>query len=709
MKVLAGNSIEVTLNIPIKNSFITYSKIYNLSNSNKENNNHNRGSIIEKSFALSIYPFIKSNDVKLDYTIGLADITPDRSNPLDLVLYTNNNKIDPKAQRNRSLSPLVTKQTVTNESFDSLAICLGNTQNYLIPLWKEYTVSGGDVYKFAIDFGTTNTHIEYAIEGKGSAMPFSISADEEQIAFLLPELTPRRAEEIRLVDEGETHLIQEILPKRIGEQELVKTPFRSCLLQNNNVDYDSSTFTFTDANIGFDYERKGIRNYLKSFTNLKWAKENNNEKQVKHYIEQLLMLCKNKVIMNNGDFAKTEIIWFFPVSMTTSHLNRFNRIWEDCFEDIFNLPEEQLKKLPESIAPFYFYKEEGNIRTSAKPSVSIDIGGGTTDVMIYFDDKPQLITSFKFAGNTLFGDGFNGNINSNGFVQKYKGEIEHILTQNNLKEELKILEKIVNEYKSSTDLINFFFSLQENKNVTDKHLDQTDFAKKLADNDDFKIIFLLFYSAIIYHIAELMKLKGIKQPRNIVFSGTGSKTLRILDSSKKLQTITPLFESIIDKVFKVDDSKLEIKVSKNPKEVTCKGGFYVGDEFEDIKHTKLIEINIGNLKHPTIQPKTSSENSICYKDLDANYYNGVVDNVDTFHTVFKSLIKSLDFKNEFGVSNKSIEAYNKLMHDDQVDYIMQGVKELMEDSTENEPIAQSLFFFPLVGLLYDLASEINES
>ena len=38
-------------------------------------------------------------------------------------------------------------------------------------------------------------------------------------------------------------------------------------------------------------------------------------------------------------------------------------------------------------------------------------------------------------------------------------------------------------------------------------------------------IFLLFYSSIVYHIAEMMKIKGMEAPRNILFSGTGSKTL----------------------------------------------------------------------------------------------------------------------------------------------------------------------------------------
>ena len=58
---------------------------------------------------------------------------------------------------------------------------------------------------------------------------------------------------------------------------------------------------------------------------------------------------------------------------------------------------------------------------------------------------------------------------------------------------------------------------------------------------------------------------------------------------------------------------------------------------------------------------------------------------------------------------KSIEKFNEIKSYDQLDYLMQGVKSLKDDSTPDEPVAQSLFFFPLIGLMYDLASAINES
>lgn len=708
---LAGSSVEVVLNIPIKKGFISYSKIYNLTNQASQDINDKKGTILEKSFALGIYPFNKSNQIKINYTVGIADIYPEKNSPLHVKVFDDQNKsaIVPKATKQRATSPYITSQTIINQTFDLLSVGGDSVENYLIPLWDDYQIAGGDSYKFAVDFGTTNTHIEYAIEGQGSAKAFNIDENEEQIVFLMPENAPRRTAAIRDIDDGESYLMQELIEKHIGNEEMIKSPFRSCLLQNSNVNYELPTFTFADSNIGFEYEKKPIRAYLKTFTKLKWSNEANNEKQVKHYIEEILMLCKNKVLKNNGDLTQTKIIWFYPVSMTTNHLNRFRKIWQESFREIFDINEDNLTDFPESIAPFYYYRSDGNIRTSEKPSVSIDIGGGTTDVMVYFDQKPQLITSFKFAGNAIFGNGFNGNINTNGFVQKYKDQISHTLNQNNLNEESKILDRIFKEYQSSTDLINFFFSLEGNKTLKDKHL-EIDFNKKLYDDEDFKIVFLLYYSAIVYHIAELMKLKGIENPRNIVFSGTGSKTLKIIDSSKKLESFAKLCESIFNKVYAIDSTNLTIKTSENPKEVTCKGGFNIDDELKSLNHNKLIEINIGNLENPKVQAKSGDLDSIVsYKDLNENYLKGVAKNVDEFYKMFNELIFELDFKGEFGVSNKAIEIFNKIKSNDQLDYLMQGVKSLSDDSTMEEPVAQSLFFFPLSGLLYQLASAVYES
>lgn len=705
----AGESVEVVLNIPIKRGTIQYSKIY-YPNSNTD---PKKGTIVEKSFAFSIFPFVYSDQTDITYSIGLADVSPRNGNKLDVEVANTKESSQniKKNQKQRSASPYITSQTIIKNRFDVVEVKFGSVNNYLIPNWPKYNGFGGDNYEFAIDFGTTNSHIEYKIEGQGSEKAFDIAKNDGQIAFLMPDNTPRRSEAIRVVLDGESHLKQEVVSKHFGEDELRNAPFRTCLIQNTDVNYNMPTFVFADANAGFDYEKVAIRKYLKAFTDLKWANnQTDSNRRLSLYIEELLMLCKNKVLINDGNLTNTKVTWFYPVSMSSSHLSRLRKIWKDNFKSVFGseVNTDNLIDFPESIAPFYYYKAKEGIKAMARPSVSIDIGGGTTDIMIYADGEPKLISSFRFAGNAIFGDGFNGSINSNGFVQKYYPEFKEILIQNDLKAELEILEKLYNDNQSSQDIINFFFSLHENKNIKDKQLNNLDFSEKLANDSDFKIVFLLFYASIVYHIAELMKEKGLESPRNIVFSGTGSKTLQIIDQdTKKYTSIKRLFEAIFNNVYNENDSKITIKSSENPKEVTCKGGFYIGGDLESLNHTELVEINIGNSDKLAVQSISKVTNTtIKYKDLTRLYVSGVIKNVEDFYTLFNKLMVEQNFKDSFDVSNRSSKVFNEIKSLDLLDYELQGIDNLKSDTVDEDPLGETLFFFPLLGKLNELAGEI---
>jgi hypothetical protein len=712
---LAGDSVEVKLSIPIKEGYITYKKIYYPNRSGATiNKDPKKGTIIEKSFALSVYPFVKSIEKPITYSVGIADVNPNKNETLDTDFYdsskTENIQIKYKSQR--ASSPIKTQQSIIEDQFDTIIVKVGRVKNIIIPKWVEYTGNSGDNYEFAIDFGTTNSHIEYKIQWQGSERAYDITESNEQMAFLMPtpEKAQLRSRAILDILDCETHLTQEVISKRFGENELRNSPFRTCLVQNVNIKFSQPANIFTHTNIGFDYEKNTIRPYLKACTDLKWASnDGDNVKRIEHYIEEMLVLCKNKVLMNNGNLSNTKIIWFYPVSMTTNRLNIFRNIWQEKFGKVFNINSDNLSNYPESIAPFYYYKANEGIPVHAKPSVSIDIGGGTSDVMIFAYGEPQLITSFKFSGNSIFGDGFNGNIKSNGFAQKYYEQFKTLLNQNNLIAEVAILDKIYNENASSSDLVNFFFSLKNNKNLVDKQID-LDFSKMLKNDGDFKIIFLLFYSSIIYHIAEMMKIKGMETPRNILFSGTGSKSLNILDSDSNLGSLTKLFEAIFNEVYETDDSNIKLKASANPKEITCKGGFYIDEDLDVKSHKELVEFNVGNINDQKVQKRTQSDNLvISYNNINKEFRNGVIENVEEFYKLFIKLNKSLNFIDEFGVSTASLKVFNEYKSNDLEDFIMAGLDVAQKDSDDNEALSETLFFYPLVGKLNELAKEINEN
>lgn len=713
---LAGGGVEVKLSIPISNgSRISYSKQYVSDNSKFPE----KGKIVRRDFSLSVYPFVKCEEIKTEYAVGLVYENAERGFDFEINVFDSQSRKEIEAfQAQRSSSSELdstTIQTYTDESFDMIVLKTGNARNVVIPKFKKVTSQGGDAYEFGIDFGTTNTHIEYKISNQGSERAFDItSRQEEQIVFLLKEEETVRDATLREMFELQNLLKQEALDSTFGEKVAYQSPFRTSLVENKDVDYNTRTEVFTHANIGFDYEFQPIRNYLRPQTNLKWAEDKEGNKRAELFIQEALMLCKNKVLLNNGNLAETKVTWFYPVSMSANQLDLFRRIWDRGFRRQFGVEKDEdisqrLKSFPESISPMYYYKHRGGINAADRPSVSIDIGGGTTDVLIYANGEPELVTSFKFAGNSIFGNGFNGNINSNGFIARYLESYSDDLVDNNLSKEKKILDHLYDSVGSAEDLISFLFSLSSNENVKQERLENDlDFTEKLSVDGDLKIVFLLFYMAIIYHIAELLKIRDMRPPRNILFSGTASKSMKILEGSSDFNVLSELFKRIFIEVMAVENFDLSVSCEIKPKEITAKGGFYIDDDLGELNFRERIGVSIGSSSTPKLQnPIFTDSDTLKLDKVDRSFLEGVQSNIDEFHVLFDKLNQKLNFEEQFGISNNAIQVYKSLRSKDQMNHLLTGLEKMKKVNANDEaPVGETFFFFPFIGLIYKLAGSV---
>lgn len=722
IKKLVGNAVEVELNIPVRSKTITYRKIY------KERNTLDQegktGKIITTSFAMCFFPLVYSEH-PVDFKIGIADFSGGNEfgYKVQPALSRQNGPLK-KIQfefTERAKSADVTMKTAHlgfNEAFDCLQIQdKEENKSYLIPTFNNHG-KGGKKFQFAIDFGTTNTHIEFKTDMDSNFRVFEIGEEEIQLHFLhgstiseeqYNDLSAQLKDAIR-------HLKQETLPVFMGShktgtngqlnQEAVKLPLRSVLFENGDVNYAHDTLTMGHVNIGFEYERFKIKNHLKPITNLKWSDKQSieNKKRINHFLEQLLFLLKNKVLLNNGDVDQTEITWFYPTSMTSFDKDFIAGVWEKLAKSVFG-KNVKIKQVPESVAPFYYYNNQEGVVDMDKPVVSIDIGGGTVDAIIFKESTPLMLTSFKYAGNALFGDGFNNNIQNNGFFNKYFTKYQHYFSQNPAtKVKSQILAEM--EHKSSNDFVNFLLT-QANSNLIEEDMH---FDKLLRVDKHLKISFLVYFSSMVYHVASLMKVKDLPAPQQILFSGTASKSLKILDISPDYRNTSELFSLIFQTVYEDTTINIRIKVANEPKEVTARGGLYSKDfqQAEQIDEVLLVGgiEAFRRIQHNNRRAAEGRSQDLKYKELSEEVYEEVQQEVKAFYSHLDSIIQRINVQDKFGVSDESLALFEKLREEDLKANIMLGVNKTAAGS-ENEFLNETLFFYPFIALLNRLTYEAS--
>nr|HMP30589.1 cell division protein FtsA [Saprospiraceae bacterium] len=611
----AAGSVKVVLQIPIAKygEHVTLERIYHVSQPEKQlikpDEEKNRGVIIEHQVGVSIYPWVKTNDPELGayYRIQVVDrniagifkgtdynlqfYSDLKNNPISVKNEESQNTGKPRKRSSKDYSDATTQYYVLEDEFNYIQIKDGSNpeiKGMIIPKWPGYN-GGKAEFSFAIDFGTTNTHIEYKTTSSGPKA-FDISNDDIQIATLFDS---NRTSE----DFGGTGAIAiremidyEFVPQTIGSNSIYKFPTRTVSGESkaaNNT--NQSSFALADYNIPFNYEKSHDPvNEIKS--NLKWAKSDlANTKRVAAYFEKLFLLMRNKVLRGGGNIKQTKLVWFYPSSMTKERREKLEDLVNKLTDKYFKSKSKPVG-LSESLAPYYYYKATGQIPGGGHtPVISIDIGGGTTDVVVFKSNKPILLTSFKFAANSVFGDGFyEYGATSNGLINKYLPYFNKLLIDNKQHNLIQVLESIKGRNKSD-DIVAFLFSLENNHRIQDKTL--FSFNNVLTDDPDFKIVFLYFYTAIIYYTAQLIRkeLGASTLPSNVVFSGTGSKILQIVSPSQK--TISQLTQRIFEEVsgLKYGAEGLVVKIEREfPKELTCKGGLMLetSDLEQDIKQIK---------------------------------------------------------------------------------------------------------------------------
>ncbi|MBR5918795.1 MAG: hypothetical protein IKZ83_02700 [Prevotella sp.] len=715
----ATETVRAILRIPIQKQgkFITLERNYVASANGdlRYDQANNRGHFLTVPFALSVFPFVRTPQAN-QYSVQLVDraLGMLQNYGLSLSFFKNGYQQqlsgDDVVLRERSLKSekrVGSQYYKLADDFDYIAVTLtderGNraAEGMVCPRWPAH-IPGHDAFTFSVDFGTTNTHLECM---KGGEMPEPLQLNSAATQRLLATLY--NGEQI-LYD---VILKQEFLPKTIGED--YGFPQRTVISEAERLDAEhvDAILALADANVPFIYEKESIGYGNRIVPNLKWSTEMATSKRVKAYLTELAQLMRTKVLLENGDITKTRLVWFYPLAMKVGNIRKMSEMWEKTFREVFGIAadENNLIQMPESVAPYYFYKSSSQFRGSASNVASIDIGGGSSDVVVFESNaqQPTILTSFRFAANVLFGDGFSEvpHGDSNPMLVKYVDYFKRLFDGDDEKygELNGILDDITAKRKSE-DINAFLFSVQNNKVVGGN--DVFSYNQRLNEDGQRKIIFIYFYVTLIYYVAQMMRQRGLEKPRSVMFSGTGSKVLDIVGTKRDLDLISQaVFERVYGEKYDQDGFTVVME-RKEPKQITCRGALMqVRDDSGCVsveRLNKLLDDFSTPLKYNYSMIATQK---LTYDDMaSAEIRQQIVAAVREYNDFFCQLCDEMHVVDRFLVDNKSLLRFKELVNKDLDHHLLNGwnfVNKNADDKNGSDPIEDTVFFYPIIGSIRD--------
>lgn len=648
-----------------------------------------------EDFNCAIFPNVRfANDSDAHYRLGLVYNFKESEKFKASYMKVGGTQIDAKhlrtSIRNESHTTAFQLKNYSLEgaNFDYIKISYENTCGIVVPTMPEQR--RGEQYTFAVDFGTTNTHIEYQVDS-GNIKSFDIPVAEKQVAALHYE------------SDLLTNVFDEEFIHAYTDEEF-KLPMRTALSYGENTQW-TNVYPFEKVGLDELYEKRMGYRYNKTKTDLKWSDDADNQRHIRVYIESIMFLLRNKVVIGKGNLQKTKIRWFYPVSMEKSRYDNLKRVWNESYQKYFGGDNKNIVSITESVAPFEYYIKEGD----ADKLVTIDIGGGTTDMVISSNKSVDYITSFRFAANSIFGDGFSeikkGN---NGIVKQFgaeiKSELQSVMKPND--SIFSIFDDMMKN-RSSADIASFLFSIKQNKGVIKAGTnlaDTSNLGAKLVADTTQKITFIFFYSSLIYHLAKILKAKRVDMPDKIVFSGNGSRVIPFFtDDADVLGKFTKLiFKKVLGQ-----EGRLEVILnSENPKEATCKGGFFVDSDTEYSETLQKVIVLHSDGSDFVIHRNTELEDKDAYEAINEDYLRKTVEEVKIFiNFVFDDLLPF--FNNEgYRLNSTSIKIAKEVCFNRLDIYMNSGWKQKQKEIDTKDRIEETLFFYPIVGMMKELTGAI---
>jgi len=702
-----GDTTTVTLRVPVSGdgrvSYIEYRRSYRRGAT--PDPAINRGGVTEMKFTGFIMPRVRFEN-QADAIYNVSCIQPSSSDT-GFTFYNGGTPVAPKSHTCRAEGNAITHRAdnylIEGRAFDLIRVTDSHGHSgVMVP--RFVSRQGLESFHFAVDLGTSNTHVEYSVNG-GRPEVLAFGGADRQLSRLFVPTRDMHGTPTDLVRENEL-IEKDFITDELGHGDF-GFPTRTVLSAAKSTDWNSLNDPYTLVNLPFTYEKRAGLGYNRFHHNIKWGDESE-VRVMESYVRCLMLIMRNKVLLNDGDLGRTRITWFHPLSMSPKRLRRLRAVWDEARRKYFGPGTTEC--MTESEAPIrYYFTRYAN----ATGLVNIDIGGGTTDIAFARDSRVETVTSFRFAADSLFENPFSAFDNTNGIVDRYRDSIARVLDEKRsqwpgINELCHVLDDMRQE--GTANVASFLFSLADNSVASRAGLNPRaiDFSMILSDDEDFKIVFILFYTAIVYHIAMTIKALGIKPPRHLSFSGNGSKAVRVItpDTALLARYTRLVMERVLGRELDNDLDLLGLEAGSGPKESTCKGGIIDSGNQTPTAATAPPERVVMSGDNTRRLGRDDTYRSITDDDRRAT-----VESVKRFFTfVLDDINAEWDLDENFGVSRSSLEIARRVAMKDLDTFLDKGIAAATaEGNALDDAVDETLFFYPVKGALNAISTAILDS
>jgi len=451
----------------------------------------------------------------------------------------------------------------------------------------------------AVDLGTTNTYVACG-QNSGVNNVDGCKQFADNNGILVGKFCVDKGNPLSHYDwmQGGLHQFSEFIPSEFGDGENKGNfPVHSLMMfqpnvvdkdRLNNTDYSNSEseplVSLFSMDIPFLYDHKGYRVINDTpidriASNFKWFTSKNGEQFRKNayilFVDQLCFMLRNRCVKNMEKLENVKLIWTYPLSMVGSGEQSISSIWNNAYQKYFN--GSQLIRLTESETPVATISAS----STSGYKMGIDIGGGTTDVILYRKQQnqnmPILASSFAFAGNTLFGCIRDNSDIKNGENLWFQ-TLQPVITPQSLGSESSLKTKTIDlkaDAYNITEVMDHVFS-------HDMKTNQAKIMDTLRNSSNIKFVNLLHSTAILWEVALISKAKLQDKddyPKHIVFSGNGSKLMFLSLPDRKVgnddidrqSAIKLVVTEVFKYVYDNENIKIDSEILSNPKRATAQG------------------------------------------------------------------------------------------------------------------------------------------